>query len=130
MALQLKLGALSNTQFQMDTTRALEGNLGTTRGSLEQGFSEVQKAPDTRRNCFEASVVSLLHPEVHLSSGGAKIDVIGSNFSNNLAILQVQKFEARHHKITQENKFNKISSFSHKVAPLSYAQSRTLLLYR
>ena len=56
-ALQSELGALSKTQFQMDTTRALEGNLGTTRGSLEQGISEVQKAPDTLRNCFEASVV-------------------------------------------------------------------------
>ena len=44
-ALQLELGALSKTQFQMDTTRAVEGNLSTTTGILEQGISEVQKAP-------------------------------------------------------------------------------------
>ena len=56
-ALQLALGASSREHFQMDTTRAVEGNLGATRGSLEQGISEVQKAPDTPRNCFEASVV-------------------------------------------------------------------------
>ena len=46
-ALQLALGASSREHFQMDTTRAVEGNLGATRGSLEQGISEVQKAPDT-----------------------------------------------------------------------------------
>ena len=48
-ALQLELGASSREHFQMDTTRAVEGNLSTTRGSLEQGISEVQKAPDTLR---------------------------------------------------------------------------------
>ena len=56
-ALQWELGALSKTQFQMDTTRAVEGNLGASRGSQKQGISEVQNAPDTLRNCFEASVV-------------------------------------------------------------------------
>ena len=40
---------LRETQFQMDTTRAVEGNLSTTRTSLEQGVSKVQKAPDTLR---------------------------------------------------------------------------------
>ena len=84
LALQLELGALSNTQFQMDTTRALEGNLGTTRANLEQAISEMQKAPDTV--CSTRGLLELR---------GAKIDVIESNFSNILAILQVQKFEAR-----------------------------------
>ena len=41
--------------------------------------------------------------------------------------LQVQKFEARHQKITQENKFNMVSSFANRVAPYSYSQSRTFL---
>ena len=54
------------------------------------------------------------------------IDVIECNFSNNLAELQVQKFEACHQEMTQENQFNKVSSFAHRVVLLSYAQGRTL----
>ena len=49
---------LLETQNQMDTTRAVQGNLGTTRANPEQSISEVRP-----REIFEASSSnSLLHP--------------------------------------------------------------------
>ena len=84
------------------TTRAVQGHLGTTRANLEQGISEVQKAPDTRRYDFE------------------------NNFPNILAELQVQKFEARHQKMTKENKFIHCAQ-----GCATFARAgRTLLLHR
>ena len=53
------------------------------------------------------------------------LDVVESNFSNDLSERQVQKAEACHQKKTEENKFNWVSSFAHRVALLSYAHGRT-----
>ena len=64
----------------------------------------MQKAPGTPRIDFEASFAQRSSaPEVHLSSGGAKIVVIERKLSNSLAELLVQKFDARHQEIPQEN---------------------------
>ena len=58
------------------------------------------------------------------------IGVIEIHFSIKLAELQVQKFEARHQKMMQEDKFGEVSSVAHRVALRSYAQGRTLSLHR
>ena len=63
-----QLGVLSQTQFPMDTTRAVQGHLGKTGAIFEQSISEVQT-----REIFQASSVQQSATlEIHLSSSGAK----------------------------------------------------------
>ena len=56
------------------------------------------------------------------------IKIQAANVSS--AELQVQKSEARHQKITQEKKSNKVSSFAHRVALLAYAQIVELHMHK
>ena len=62
----------------MDTMRAEDGNLATTKASREQGISEVQKTFGTLRNYTEISVVQQhAAPDVYQSSCGTGSSIIG-----------------------------------------------------